>query len=71
MRFCVYVCLIICVCSHVGTGIAAKCDITRTVYRANVCAYENDGTRNRRLYLTLEQIPLIVRYSLAAIIQLG
>lgn len=60
----------ICMCPHMGTGIAAKRDITRTVYRANVCAYENGGTRNRRLYLTLEQISLIVRYSLTAIIQL-
>lgn len=60
-----------CVRLHVGTGIAAKRDITRTVYRASVCAYENGGTRNRRLYLTLEQISLIVRYSLTAIIRLG
>lgn len=27
-----------------GTGIAVKRDITRTVYRANVCEYENGGT---------------------------
>jgi len=46
------------------TSIAAKRDITRTVYHANMCAYENSGIRNRWLYLTLEQISLIVRYSL-------
>lgn len=49
----------------------AKCDITRTVYRMHVCVRirKRSGIRNRRMYLTLEQISLIIRYSPTAMIR--
>lgn len=49
-------------CQILVALLAAKCDITRTVYRARMCA-KRQHTKSPAVFNTLEQISIIVRYS--------